>query len=410
MTRGRLIEALVGLVYLLLIAALVTLSIMIYNKDFTSFVTVTLRTDSVGNALQKGSDVKVRGVFVGSVKGISTDGSGAEVHLDLDPGQAHQLPANMTAQLLPKTLFGERYVDLEFPAAPSSRHLHSGDVIDQDRSAASVELERLFGDLLPVLQAVQPEKLSATLGELSAALRGRGQDIAETLKSVSSYLHQLAPAVPTLTTDIDNFAVAAKAYSTAAPDLVTALDGLTTTGQTLVQEREQFTSLLTQVTSTSNTVSGFVDPNAGTLISLANDSLPGLQLLAKYSSEFPCLTQALVDYIPRADKAFGVGTSEPGAHVVLHVVPVTTKYRAGIDTPRYDSTTGPRCPVVTSGSATTRPATEASVSMGSANSPAENELINELVASGSGEAPSSMPGWSSLLLGPALRGTTVSLR
>jgi phospholipid/cholesterol/gamma-HCH transport system substrate-binding protein len=432
MTGRRLLEALVGLLYIGLIGCLVALSIMIYNKDFTSFVTVTIRTDSVGSALQAGSDVKVRGVLIGSVKSISTDGSGAEVHVRLNPAQAHSLPANMTAQLLPKTLFGERYVDLDFPSVASAQHLRSGDVIEQNRSASAIELERLFGDLLPVLQAVQPQKLDATLSEIASALRGRGEQIAATLKTVSGYLHALAPAVPTLTHDIDDFAIAAKAYSTAAPEIVTALNGLTTLGQTLVHNREEFSNLLTQVTSTSHTIGGFIDPNSNTIIALSDDSLPSLQILAKYASEFPCLSKALVDYIPRANAAFGVGTSQPGAHVILHVVPASSKYRAGIDTPSYDSTASARCPALTaSGAAATRtvpaattPATAhttgttsgtaatttASESMGSANSPGENELINELVGASTGQAPGSLPQWSSLLLGPALRGTTVSLR
>jgi phospholipid/cholesterol/gamma-HCH transport system substrate-binding protein len=48
--------------------------------------------------------------------------------------------------------------------------------------------------------------------------------------------------------------------------------------------------------------------------------------------------------------------------------------------------------------------------MGSANSPDENELINELIGASTGQAPDTLPQWSSLLLGPALRGMTVSLR
>jgi phospholipid/cholesterol/gamma-HCH transport system substrate-binding protein len=48
--------------------------------------------------------------------------------------------------------------------------------------------------------------------------------------------------------------------------------------------------------------------------------------------------------------------------------------------------------------------------LGSANSSEENELINELVAPSAGLRPSQMPGWSSLMLGPVLRGAQVSVR
>ena len=108
----------VGLAYLVLIAALIVVSVMVYNKDFTSSVDVTLSAGDVGPALQSGADVEVRGVVVGAVTSITSNGNGAQVHMSVDPGQAKNLPSNVTAEVLPKTLFGQRYVDLVLPATP----------------------------------------------------------------------------------------------------------------------------------------------------------------------------------------------------------------------------------------------------------------------------------------------------
>lgn len=414
--RPRWAEAMVGLIYVGFVGGLVALSVMVYNKDFSDVVRVTVRADHVGNALQKGSDVKVRGVVVGSVRSVSTDGSGADIRLDVSPGMARQLPRNVSAQLLPKTLFGERYVDLELPAHAVPGHLRSGDIIEQDHSAHAVELEGLFADLLPVLQDVQPEKLSATLGELAAALRGRGAQVAATIATVGDYLHKLAPSVPALTSDLAALASVAKTYTNAAPDLIAALDSLRVTSQTLVAERAQFASLITAVTTSANTLDGFVTANSATVISLARDSEPSLALLARYSSEFPCLSKALVAFIPIANKDFGVGSTQPGAHVILHVVPASSKYTTE-DLPKYTSTAGPRCPVASAGRAATAPAhvsrlsaAASARSLGTANSPAENEVINELFAASAGTSPKDLPTWSSLLLGPTVRGASVTLR
>ena len=54
-------------------------------------------------------------------------------------------------------------------------------MIAQDRSATAVEVERVLDDLLPLLQAVQPQKLATTLGALSQALQGRGEQLGQTL-------------------------------------------------------------------------------------------------------------------------------------------------------------------------------------------------------------------------------------
>ena len=49
----------------------------LFNKVFKPTETVYLRTATVGNQLSKQGDVKVRGVIVGEITSIDSDGSGA---------------------------------------------------------------------------------------------------------------------------------------------------------------------------------------------------------------------------------------------------------------------------------------------------------------------------------------------
>ena len=51
-----------------------------------------------------------------------------------------------------------------------------------------------------------------------------------------------------------------------------------------------------------------------------------LEMLARYSPEFPCLNQALVEQIPLMDRALGKGTDEPGLHAEISVVPSRGRY------------------------------------------------------------------------------------
>src|SRR4030081_1456896 len=147
---------LLGLLLVCLLVGGIALSIALYNKSFSSFVTVKLQADSIGNQLLKQSDVKVRGLIVGSVQDIASTDKGAELTLALDPASAKLIPENVLARFLPKTLFGERFVSLVIPDNPAARALQTGDVIPQDRTSSAVELEQTFSSLMPVLQAVQP--------------------------------------------------------------------------------------------------------------------------------------------------------------------------------------------------------------------------------------------------------------
>ncbi len=115
--RGLTMRRLLGLAFVVVLAAAMSLSVLAYDKAFTPVVLVTLRTDHTGLQLNQGADVKLRGVIVGEVRGIAANGQTATLRLALDPAQARRIPANVSARMLPKTLFGERYVDLEAPRA-----------------------------------------------------------------------------------------------------------------------------------------------------------------------------------------------------------------------------------------------------------------------------------------------------
>jgi phospholipid/cholesterol/gamma-HCH transport system substrate-binding protein len=460
MRSTRVLDAFLGLGYLLAIGAFLAGVVLVYDKAFTNTTAITLTTSSMGNALQKGSDVKYHGVPVGEVAAIAPAPDGARLTLDLDPSVVKKLPANTTALLLPKTLFGERYVDLVAPSGSPVGGLSGGDTIAQDSSDEAVQLQDVFDKLLPMLQALEPQKLQATLGELAAMLRGEGDAIGENLSSWAAYFHKINPDVPQMADDFGALGRVADVYADAVPDLLNALDTMTTTSKTLVDEQSQLSSTFANVLSASNTTTGWMNDNSQTITILSKESRKALSAVAPYATEFPCLIKAAKEFIPAMDKNLGKGSSEPGIHVVLNVEPSRGKYVAGKD--KYKSVSaGPRCPYVTGQVGTTKvgraatassdtgstdagdtpptipappssllqqqtsttatpssssttagnPAADlAATGLGDINSPAENQLIAELVAPSVGMAPSDYPDWGSLLLGPVLRGAEVELR
>lgn len=442
MTR-RMKDASIGLGYILVIAALIALSLAVYNKAFTSYLTVDATVPVASDSLADGAPVMVRGLQVGELDDITTDGHTVDLHLQLDPGKSHSLPSNMTVQLLPQTLFGQSYVNLVLPDRPSGR-LSSGDTLHQDRSPGTVALEQVFTKLQSALTIVQPQKLSASLGELAAALRGKGKDLGETVGLIGRYLHGLTPQVPQLADDLNRLATVAKTYTSAAPDLLRGLAAFERSSKLLVAQRQNYVGLLGSLTRTGQSFGHFVGTTQDQIIGVAVDSRPSLELTKRYASEFPCLSRALVALVPRVNKAFGVGTGHPGARVLLHV---THTVRAYTRTPgTFHSGDGPRCPYV-SGSAlantadpvdasdadasanattesdptdsnptdsTSTAASSADASgatgMGAVNSPAENRLIAEVMGPQAGMTPAAYPQWGSLLVGPALRGAQVSIK
>ncbi|MCK2239909.1 MULTISPECIES: MCE family protein [unclassified Crossiella] len=408
--RGRLL----GLLFLVIISLLLGLTVAVYRGDLSSAVPVLLRTDNIGNQLMTESDVKVRGLVVGSVKRISSRGAGAELELAMQPDKLALIPRDVSARLLPKTLFGERYVALVLPAEANGQTIGEGDVIEQDRSATAVELERLLANLMPMLEAVQPHKLSVTLGAMSAALANRGKALGQNLVRLDHYLREINPEVPALTEGMRELVKVADTYSTAIPDALDALTDLTVTTRTFVEQRENLKLLYRSLGATANDLGGFLRANKDNVIRLTDASRATLETMAKYSPAWPCMADTLTRFKPIMNAAFGAGTDRPGLKVNLHPVPARGEYKAGKDDPVYRDRGGPRCyPFGTppsGGKTVALPVTGDTADLGLANSPQESQFLAQLLAPALGRAADQVPSWSGVLLGAIYRGTEVTLQ
>lgn len=410
-----------GVAFLLVLAALGTLAVQVYQKKFVDAVMVTLRTDRIGNQLNASSEVKARGVLVGGVRGVRSVPGGAEIQLALEPAKVARIPRDVSALLIPKTLFGERYVQLSIPDGPAGSPIRDGDVIDQDRSVNAIELERVFDDLLPVLKAVQPQKLATTLTAISTALQGRGEQLGTALTTAASYLSEFNPNLPKLTDNVRDLATVSQLYGDIAPDILDSLTDSTVTLTTVSDQRSQLTTLYAQVTSSTQDVTIFLRNNKDNIIQLVAAGRDPLELAARYSPSFPCTLKALTDLKPAVNKVLGAGTGQPGLHVEATITQPRGKYLPGADNPRYTAKGEPRCypsgvaPTTGTVAAPTGSATHpllpgAAGDLGLPNSPQESELLATLAAPQLGIAPGDVAPWSSVLIGPLYRGTEVILR
>jgi phospholipid/cholesterol/gamma-HCH transport system substrate-binding protein len=419
----------VGVVFLLLLGFLIWLSLALYNKQFSTVDTVYLRTGSVGNELHPDAQVLVRGVQVGEVRSIQSSGTGATLTLAIQPNMVSQIPANVTAEMVPTTLFGERYVDLIIPAHPVAARLVAGSVIRQDDSRDAIEVETVLNNLLPMLTAVQPQDLDVTLTAISQALQGRGSELGSTLDLLNSYLHKFNPNLPALDRDIKELAQVVNTYSAAAPSIVQALNDFSVTSQTILAQQANLSALYSTLTQSAEDLQTFLNQNSGNIIGLSSEGLPSLKILARYASEFPCIFSYLQKFIPNMNKVLGAGTDQPGLHATVHVEPPLSnaadsvgQYTYPRDNPVYGDNTGPVCYRLPLGfvplndgasrptSFTSALVTSGGTGLSVANSPEENEFVNELVGVTQDVDPRSLPDWSSMLVGPVYRGRKVELR
>jgi phospholipid/cholesterol/gamma-HCH transport system substrate-binding protein len=405
-----------GAGFALLLAGLLGLSVLAYRKAFTPVAWVTLNTGHAGMQMLPGADVKLRGVLIGDVRTVAANGEDATLRLAIDPAQIRNVPADVTARLLPKTLFGERYVEL-IPGT-SAASLKDGAVIGQDRSSSAVELERVLDQALPLLQAIQPDKLAATLGALAYAVDGRGDMLGRDLSTANGYLAALNKQMPTIAADVRRLVTVLDTYNGALPDLLAVLRNATVTMTTISDQRDELARFLADTTDLATATRSFLDRYDDRIIQLGHVSRPVLELLAAYAPEYPCFLQGLVALQPRVEKVFSTGRM----HITLEATRDNGKYVKGRDEPVYGARSGPQCRGLPSPSVpapevrvadgyggTGAPAAGPAAAMGIAGTADEKAALKPILAAASGTAPDDVPDLAVLLWGPMMRGTVVNV-
>ncbi|GAW48260.1 MULTISPECIES: MCE family protein [unclassified Nocardioides] len=408
-----------GVVFLTVIALMVGLSIAIYQKTFVDVTTVTIKADRAGLQLAKFGDVRIHGALVGQVRSVDEEGHQASIEVALQPDEAERIPDNVSVQILPTTLFGQKFISFVTPDDPSSTPLADGDVIPADRVETNVELSRILANLFPLLRSVQPADLNMTLNALATALGGRGEQLGDTMDQLDTYLGEIDDHLPTLREDLIKLADVADTYDLAAPDLLGVLRNITVTGQTVIDNKQEIGTFFSDLQGLADTSTRVLSDNETNIIRVGQVTEPMLRLLAVYSPEFPCLIKGAARYAPRLARTF------EGNQIKQYIEFGTAQYRAydERDRPVYGEVGhGPWClglpyPPVPSPPIALEDGSDAddhpptSPLPGGANrvgadysgSEGEQQIVNALLAQRSGRAADSYGSLGSLMYGPLVR-------
>jgi virulence factor Mce-like protein len=438
-TRLRVKRRLQGVAFLGVIVILLGLTVLIYNKALPGQGSdkVTLEATRIGNQLIIPADVKYNGVLVGRVSAVHSNGEQATLTLELSKSiiKDQVIPGNVLARILPKTLFGEKFVDLIAPDNPVGA-LAAGSTIQEDRSEVAVELQDVFTKLVPVLRAVNPQDLSIALSNTAEALQGRGEKLGHSLSLINTYLGQLNQDLPNIQHDIAGLADLASNYADAAPDLLGILKNFSVTAKTFTVKQDPYAQFLEGTAGFADTARDFFKKNGKGLINLAKYSKGPADVLSDYSIVLECLPNGLSIFDrQRLEHAFS------GGELHIHLIPVNDR---GVytqkDRPSLKEFTRAKLPAncyglpygnhalhpenskypfapdgnyaaggyAGSGAATRDSSAQSlfSGSTGGVGSSAEQSQIAMILAEITGKTPTSN-GLNDLLLGPMLRGMVV---
>ncbi|MCX5043357.1 MCE family protein [Aldersonia sp. NBC_00410] len=321
------------------LAVVVVVALTMFVGGFTETVPVTVVSPRAGLVMDPQAKVKMRGVEVGRVASVTEDGEQAVLHLDMNPDKLELIPANSTVNIRSTTVFGAKYVNFVPPASPDAEALAPGSTVPAD--SVTVEFNTLFQHLSDVLVMLEPEKLNATLGAISEALHGRGEQIGELLSNTNAYLTEINPSLPALQQDFAKAADVTNLYADTAPDLLHIVSNATGIGNTIVDEQDNLDALLLNAIGLADTANTVVSDNEQNLVTAINVLRPTLDLLNLYSPALYCTIVGLGNAVPKANLVMGTYQNS---------IQLNTGFTYGVDPytypdslPKVNATGGPNC-------------------------------------------------------------------
>jgi phospholipid/cholesterol/gamma-HCH transport system substrate-binding protein len=295
--RGR--NAVVGVIALLLIVGGIYLLALHLGGNLKSGTEVKADFLRAGQLLRNGSDVKMRGVLVGTVTKIN-------ISPLVKPEQ--EIPENIEAAIRAKTLFGEKFIDLIPPKNPVGR-LAEGDEIPESRTTPPIEVEAILEKGVPVLEAVDPEAFGASLHALAVALSGNEEHIRRANVQSAKLLSQTERTLPNLERNLVHLKNFASALNSTDTDLLNALDGLIAVGEVIRSHPAAFDRTLSELVPLASDLGDILTARQSDLADLAGEGAAVLKVVADRAHKLPGLVGVL-------DKFLSVWVKDltPGPH------------------------------------------------------------------------------------------------
>ncbi|MGN6721080.1 MAG: MCE family protein, partial [Marmoricola sp.] len=224
-------------------------------------VTVTVHVTTLGDSLGVDSSVKFRGLRIGRVVRV-TDARGADgtyaVTAVPEPSQAVDIPAAVHARVLPGSIFGAEYIDLEPPAVSGpGGDVRDGAVITADTSAASIRVMDTLASAQRILAAIDPSTLNETLSQLANALDGKGASLHRFIIEANDLLARSRTHEPAMFTDLNLLSTNLQTSADIEPVLAQAIRASLPTAAVISQHARQLGATMRAGTQLLHTAADF---------------------------------------------------------------------------------------------------------------------------------------------------------
>ncbi|MGB8386288.1 MCE family protein [Mycobacterium sp.] len=189
-------------VFALVMGMLTAFLFVTFGQYRTGSTTTYSAVFSDVSRIKAGDSVRVAGVRVGTVGGLSMRPD-KKVVVEFNADRKIVLTTGTKVMVRYLNLVGDRYLEL-VDGPGSTRLLPGGSQIPADRTAPALDLDLLLGGLKPVIRGLNPDDVNALSVSLLQILQGQGGELESLLSNTSSFTNALADNNQTVEQLIDN--------------------------------------------------------------------------------------------------------------------------------------------------------------------------------------------------------------
>ncbi|MDZ7911696.1 MAG: MCE family protein [Rhodococcus sp. (in: high G+C Gram-positive bacteria)] len=258
-TRTKIVYALRGAIAVVVAVVAAVTMVLRGSGNLEQSTDVFVAVPATAGLISGEAPVRYHGVNIGRIGEIESGTAESVVQLQIQTEDASKIPADVMARVVPRTFFGDIYMQLVDNPAPQGRTtLADGDEIRMDDGPEAVALYDVYTKLVGVLTAMQPEKLQTALTALGQALDGNGAEIGTTIDNLSAASGVLAPAAHQFLQSTPEFRSVIDALDRATPDILDTLAAATSVSNNMVANRANLETSIGAAAVFAATVDDFV--------------------------------------------------------------------------------------------------------------------------------------------------------
>lgn len=259
-------------------------------------ILVSADFDRAGLNVRPGDEIRVRGVPVGTIRSIDVDRRDFSVTFKLAIDPDTRIAADTTAHLVPKTLFGDKFVELE-GAAPGAPALRDGAVIPRSRTQSPVEVQQLLDKLRPVLEGIDPIELSATLASVAQGLSGAAPDLRTLVEQLPPIFDELSGREGDVAAVLQHVPGVAGTLAERSDDLAAAARDLGKVADVLAEHEPALARFITENAHLSAQAAELLTTQAPRIDRILPDSLDVLRLVSLQPGKVAALAKGLPSFV-----------------------------------------------------------------------------------------------------------------